>query len=279
MRESLLRSGFETHDSRLRSTKNNGQTSTPAPSVIDGLRAFAVMLGGSIALNVAAAASVASVTRALIRRRLPAPLAAAGVAATIMYLEAIRPRMLNWGASADDACRQLPGDVLTPGDPIESTNAVTIDAPAKEVWPWLAQLGQDRGGFYSYEWLENLAGCRMQNADRIHPEWQRPRELGETVKLHWAFGLPVSIYEPGRALGLKGWGTFVVEPLNAKRTRLLARSHRKHGVGGLYNALLMQIPHFLMQRRMLLGIKERAERASSESGIRPKGGDMNGSDS
>ena len=102
----------------------------------------------------------------------------------------------------------------------------------------------------------------MHNAERIHADWQRPREIGETVKLHWGFGLPVSIYEPGRALGLKGWGTFVLEPLENRRTQLLARGHRKHALAGLYNALLMQIPHFLMQRRMLLGIKERAERAS-----------------
>lgn len=236
----------------------------PAPSIVDGARAFAVMLGGSIALNVAAVVSVASVTRALTRRRRPARWATVGVAATAAYIGAIRPWMLNWGASHDDARKPLPGDELTPEEPIESTNVVTIDAPADEVWPWIAQLGQDRGGFYSYEWLENLAGCRMRNADRIYPEWQRPREIGETVKLHWGFGLPVSIYERGRALGLKGWGTFVVEPLNIRRTRLLARGHRRHGLAGLYNVLLMQIPHFLMQRRMLLGIKERAEKARCE---------------
>jgi hypothetical protein len=238
---------------------------TSPPSALDGVRAFAVMLGGSIALDLGAAASIISVARALVRRRRPTALAAAGVVAMAAYIATIRPWMLNWGASADDARKPLSGDELTPDDPIESTNAVTIDAPAEEVWPWLAQLGQDRGGFYSYEWLENLAGCRMHNADRIRPEWQRPRQVGETVKLHWGFGLPVSIYTPGRAFGLKGWGTFVVEPIDAQRTRLLVRGHRKHGPGGLYNVALMQIPHFLMQRRMLLGIKRRAERAFSES--------------
>jgi hypothetical protein len=241
---------------------------TSAPSAVDGARAFVVMLGGSIALDVGAAASIITVARVLVRRRRPAAPAVAGVAATAGYIGAVRPRVLTWGASPDDVRKPLPGDELAADDPIESTNVVTIDAPAEEVWPWLAQLGQDRGGFYSYEWLENLAGCRMHNADRIHPEWQRPRQVGETVKLHWGFGLPVSIYEPGRAFGLKGWGTFVVEPIDKQRTRLLVRGHRKRGLAGLYNVMLMQIPHFLMQRRMLLGIKRRAEDGFSASRTR-----------
>ena len=66
--------------------------------------------------------------------------------------------------------KALPGDGLVLEPAIESTRAIIIRAPVEEVWPWLAQIGQDRGGFYSYEWLENLAGCRMRNADRVHPE-------------------------------------------------------------------------------------------------------------
>ena len=86
---------------------------------------------------------------------------------------------------------------------------------AERVWPWLAQIGQDRGGFYSYEWLENLAGCRMRNADRIHPEWQR-REVGEEVMLHpLAPGMPVTIFDPPHALGLAGWGVFTLRPRRA----------------------------------------------------------------
>lgn len=65
----------------------------------------------------------------------------------------------------------LPGDELVEDPGIQTTRALTIDAAVRDVWPWLAQIGQDRGGFYSYEWLENLAGCRMRNAWRIHPEW------------------------------------------------------------------------------------------------------------
>jgi hypothetical protein len=80
-----------------------------------------------------------------------------------------------------------------------------VEAPREAVWPWLAQIGQDRGGFYSNEWLENLAGCRMRNAERIHPEWQH-REIGEKVMLHPLNGLPVKRFAPGREIGLEGWG-------------------------------------------------------------------------
>jgi len=86
--------------------------------------------------------------------------------------------------------------------PASGRRAVQIAAPAHVVWPWIAQIGQDRGGFYSYTWLENLAGCRMHNADRIHPEWQQ-RAAGETVLLHPASGLKVMRFEPGSALVLE----------------------------------------------------------------------------
>ena len=221
------------------------------------MRAFGVMLGGSIALAAAAAASIAAVARAACFAR-PPSLALLGTAATALYMFAIRPWHLRWGTEPEDEQRQLPGDELLPEDGTQILHAVTIDAPVEEVWPWLAQLGQDRGGFYSYEWLENLAGCQMRNADRIHPEWQH-RELGETVHLHPAGGLRVSVFEPGRALGLEGWGTFALEPVGRGRTRLIARGGAPRGAGAVSYAVLMEIPHFLMERRMLLGIKERAE--------------------
>jgi hypothetical protein len=176
------------------------------------------------------------------------------------YLLAIRPWLRRWGATDDELERTLPGDELVPDPAIGSTWSVTIDAPAEEVWPWLAQIGQDRGGFYSYEWLENLAGCGLRNADRIHPEWQQ-RAVGEVVPLHPTGGLPLAHFEPGRALVLEGWGSFVVEPIDGQRTRLVSRSRAPKGWAAISYALLLEIPHFVMQRKMLLGIKERAERA------------------
>jgi hypothetical protein len=216
------------------------------------------MLGGSVALVAATAASTVAVGRAIVHRRRPPALPLAGTAATVLYALLIRPWHLRWGAEPGDEERELPGDELLPKDAGRILHAVTIDAPVEWVWPWLAQLGQDRGGFYSYEWLENLAGCEMHNADRIHPEWQH-RELGETVHLHPAGGLRVSVFEPGRALGLEGWGTFALEPLGNDRTRLIARGALPRGAAAVAYGVLMEIPHFLMERRMLLGIKHRAE--------------------
>jgi hypothetical protein len=225
---------------------------------LEAVRAFGVMLGGPIALAACAAGSIAAVARAVLSLRRPPPLALLGTAATALYAFMIRPWHLRWGAAAEDEKRELPGDEYLLKDGTQILHAVTIEAPVEEVWPWLAQVGQDRGGFYSYEWLESLAGCEMKNADRIHPEWQH-RELGETVHLHPAGGLKVSVFEPGRALGLEGWGTFALERVGAGRTRLIARGGVPRGVGATAYGLLMEIPHFLMERGMLLGIKERAQ--------------------
>jgi uncharacterized protein YndB with AHSA1/START domain len=225
---------------------------------LEALRAFGMTFGGSLALIAAAGASIAAVARAVLSRRRPPLPAVLGTVAVAVYALVIRPWHLRWGAEPGDERLRLPGDELLPEDGTRVLHAVTIDAPVEEVWPWLAQLGQDRGGFYSFEWLENLAGCEMKNADRVHPEWQH-RELGEIVHLHPAGGLRVSVFEPGRALGLEGWGTFVLEPLGVARTRLIARGGVPRGAATVSNAALMEIPHFLMERRMLLGIKERAE--------------------
>jgi len=153
---------------------------------------------------------------------------------------------------------------LVPDPASQSTRAVTIDAPVDEVWPWLAQLGQDRGGFYSYEWLENLAGCRMANADRIHAEWQH-RDIGDTVLLHPATGLPVWLFERNRVLALKDWGAFVLQPAGERHTRLIARNRQQKGIAAAAYYVLLELPHFIMERKMLLGIKQRAERAAQSA--------------
>jgi hypothetical protein len=236
---------------------------SPEASPVQAARAFGVMIAGSVALHTVTGLSVASIAKAARARRRPHPLPIVGAAGGATYV-ALRRRMLRWGATDDEVQKELLGDELVRGAPVASTRAVTIDAPVKDVWPWLAQIGQDRGGFYSYEWLENLAGCRMRNADRVHPEWQH-RELGDIVRMHWAFGMPVARFEPNRALVLEGWGAFVLEPLDQRHTRLIARGHRKPGLAGLWDLLLIELPHFLMERKMLLGIKTRAEQRAQGS--------------
>jgi hypothetical protein len=131
--------------------------------VVDGLRAIAVMAGGPLVLAVAVLSAVRSTVRAIIHGRPPSPPAALGLTAVLLYAGPVRRWMRSWGARPGEATATVP------------VHAIEVEAPRDAVWPWLAQIGQDRGGFYSYEWLENLAGCRMRNAERIHPEWQPAR--------------------------------------------------------------------------------------------------------
>ncbi len=243
--------------SRAESARGAGR-SEAAP--LDAVRAFGVMLGGSIVLDLAAAASAVATVRALSRGRRPPPLAAAGVAATALYALRVRPWLLRWGARPSEIEGALPGDELLPDPGAQSTRAVTIDAPVEEVWAWLAQIGQDRAGFYSYEWLENLAGCRMRNADRVHAEWQQ-RTVGETVLLHPASGLRLARFDPGRCYAFERGSWYLALEPEGTRTRLLARGRSPRGIASIAYSLLLEIPHFVMERKMLLGIKERAERA------------------
>jgi hypothetical protein len=98
----------------------------------------------------------------------------------LVYWTSVRPRMLNWGATPAEVARSLPGDDLLPDAGAESTMAITVDASPDATWLWLCQLGQEQGGFYSYEWAENLVGLDIHNADRIVPEWQ-DLAVGETT--------------------------------------------------------------------------------------------------
>ena len=109
-----------------------------------------------------------------------AALPAALVTAAGTYWFVLRPWHLVWGATASEVESVWPGDHLIPHPMGECTHAITINRPAAAVWPWLAQIGQGRGGFYSYAWLENLLGCRMENADRIMPEHQQLR-VGDPI--------------------------------------------------------------------------------------------------
>jgi hypothetical protein len=167
----------------------------------------------------------------------------------------------------------LPGDELVPNVNVTATRAVSIAAPDDAVWPWVAQLGQGRGGFYSYDFLENLAGCDIHSADRIVPEWQSIA-VGDEVKLHPEVALRVALLDPGTVLVLRGgipmgavappydftWA-FVVRAQADGTTRLLVRERYEYT--RRWSPLLVepvQLISFIMSRRMLRGIKRRAER-------------------
>jgi hypothetical protein len=95
--------------------------------------------------------------------------------------------MYTWGASDDEIKAVLPGDEFVSAHTPRTTRAVTIDAPISAVWPWLAQIGEDRGGFYSYSVLERAVGAHIENTNTIHPEWQDVH-VGDTVWLGRRYG-------------------------------------------------------------------------------------------
>ena len=188
-----------------------------------------------------------------------------------------RPRYLTWGSSPQERIAPLPGDSLVPDARYRVDHVITIQAPVTKVWPWLAQIGQDRGGFYSLSSLENLIGADIHNADRIVPEWQERRagDLVPAVPPDWFggrlgrdIGWRVTEVVPGRALVLQGWGAFVLDSVSATTTRMHIRT-RGEGrpiVGGFlmgpFGLLVFEPAHFIMQRAMLRGIRARAEGAS-----------------
>ncbi len=188
----------------------------------------------------------------------------------------LRNVSLRWGATDSETKRVLPGDELLPSVDLCATRAVTIHATQAEVWCWIAQLGQGRGGFYSYDFLENLVGCHIHSAARIVLEWQGVK-VGDQINLYPGFGLTVVQADPGRALVLRGgipvtstrsspydftWA-FVVRSASDGTTRLLVReryAYSRRWVAALIEPV--ELVSFVMSRRMLKGIRQRAERAT-----------------
>ena len=101
----------------------------------------------------------------------------------VEYVRRVEPWLRHWGATEAESSATLPVDELVEPDARSITRAITVRAPVDDVWPWLVQIGQDRAGFYSYTWLENLVGAGMRNARSVHPEWQA-RRTGDTVSAH-----------------------------------------------------------------------------------------------
>jgi hypothetical protein len=196
------------------------------------------------------------------------------ISATILiYARLIRPWHLRWGATPGEVSRLLPGDDIVTQPVMSATHAITIQAPVDRVWPWVVQIGQRRGGFYSYDWLENLLNMDIHNADDINPEWQNP-QAGDVIRFWRGTGIPVLQIKSPRLMVLGGsfapeqtmggsW-TFVLESLDSQTTRLIVRT-RVAEFSPLWLSiflyrLVLEPAHFLMERRMLLGIKVRAEK-------------------
>jgi hypothetical protein len=193
--------------------------------------------------------------------------ALAFVAAVGALYPLLRRPILTWGATTEEAASRLPGDELLEDADGVSTRAITIDAPATSVWPWLAQMGPSpRGGAYTYDWIENLLGLDMHSVDRVLPEFQHP-QVGDTIGLG-SNRMRLERVEPRRVLAWRSedgnwvW-TFVLEEHDGA-TRLISRNRfRLPTLAARIGMLPMEPGSLVMERKMLRGIKERAERLAS----------------
>jgi hypothetical protein len=191
-----------------------------------------------------------------------------------LYWLVIRPWHARWGATDDEVNRSLPGDGIAPAPNAQVTRAITIEAPAVAIWPWLVQMGQEKAGLYSYEQLENLIGCDIHNSDHIVPAWQTI-EIGDRVRMG-PKGYPLFIVTeivPDRALVMQAadpkteapatasWA-FVLDEQPDGSTRLITRSRNQYEPT-VPNFVLWRVVteplQFLMEQKMLRSIKTLVE--------------------
>jgi hypothetical protein len=189
-------------------------------------------------------------------------------AAALLYRLRVRRRILNWGATAAEADARLPGDELLERPDGVSTRAITIEAPPSAVWPWIAQMGPSpRGGAYTYDWIENLLGLNMHSGDLVMPEFQRP-EVGDGFGFA-ANRMSYAIVEPEHVLAIRSadgnWAwTFILQEQDGE-TRLISRNRfRLPTLKDKLGMIPMEPGSLVMERKMLQGIKQRAEKLTGE---------------
>ncbi|MBG0817829.1 hypothetical protein [Planomonospora sp. ID82291] len=203
----------------------------------------------------------------VLRSSVRAGLLTAGIAAAL-YPLLLRRWCLTWGATPEEAREALPGDDLLPAPGLIATRAVTVDAPPGAIWPWLVQMGSGRGGAYTYDWIENLFGLDMHSADEILPQFQDLR-AGDLLPLGTTGPrMRAEIVDPERALVFRSedgnwvWA-FVLHP-EGRATRLISRNRiaapDSGPLGRLVTMMVMEPGSLVMERKMLLGMKARAER-------------------
>ncbi len=221
-------------------------------------------------------------------------LAVLGGASLGVYFRFIRPWQVRWGATDEEVHQPMPGDDEVSQANFQSTRAITIKARPAEVWSWLVQMGYGRAGFYSYAWIERALGLRsLSNAERIMPEFQHLR-VGDTIPIEpGGSGYRVASLEPNRLLvlaigesdggimgnvmkqahGASTW-VYMLHDLDAEHTRLIVRWRARLKLSlkippfVMLRLLPIEPGEFAMERKMLLGIKQRAEKAHETAGSR-----------
>ncbi|MDQ0756221.1 hypothetical protein [Arthrobacter sp. B3I4] len=187
----------------------------------------------------------------------------AGLAA---YHRFLRPLHLHWGASLEEAGRSMPGDQLVQCPFVTTTRAVSVQAAPGNVWPWLVQMGNGRGGLYSYDFLDRAFGILSgPSAETVLPEFQQLR-AGDVIPLGKGPDWPVALVDPRRDLVLEpvhgrvSW-CFALYPAG-NATRLVSRVRIRIYTRAVLWLLgpLIDASWFIMERKMLLGIRQRAER-------------------
>jgi hypothetical protein len=210
-----------------------------------------------------------------------------GISLGTIYAFVIRPWHQHWGATKAEVLAAMPGDEWVPRPESTATHAITIEAPAEEIWQWLVQIGYHRAGWYAYDWLEGLAGVAEfadgQSAQRIIPEFQ-DLKVGDVIKTDPAGGMTVVDLEPARKLVMRARitvkgehldldapvtpGTFDTSwvwcliPITENSTRLVVRFRNFYQpslITNLFAYLLLEPGHFVMEQKMMRGIKDRAE--------------------
>jgi hypothetical protein len=182
----------------------------------------------------------------------------------VLYKRFLRATILTWGATKAETAATLPGDELLAAADEIATRAIDIDAPPSAVWPWIAQMGPSpRGGAYTYDWIENLLGLDMHSADCVLPEFQHP-QIGDTI----GFGsnrMRIERVEPEHVLAWRSddgnwvW-TFILKSRDGS-TQLISRNRfRLPSLSARLGMVPMEPASLVMERRMLRGIKQRAER-------------------
>jgi hypothetical protein len=196
-------------------------------------------------------------------------LAGGGISSAAYWL-ILRPRLLDWGATDDERHGPLPGDDVLPAADYQTTRAITIQASAESIWPWLVQMGQDRAGFYTHNWVERLLQSGIPDVSDIHPEWQQ-LVAGDLVHTNRdrggkTLGWPVESVDPGRSLVVRsrslpiGTYAFVLDPIDARTTRFIVRDRaRWKPLEWPFTVLLYEPLHAYMETGLMQGVKRRAE--------------------